>query len=164
MRLTLTKRVHTSLKTMCLSVTVSFIIWFYFTILETTEIFPLPIKWKTKKEQSVYPCVTLCSLDLFADLFEGPLKQDVENLTLSNYLLLWWDGLVCKEKLFNINYTEVNDIAKKNSVEKCIPSTFIYKKCKNINTEAPWDYLEPLCYTIHLQEYGDIYRFFKNIA
>ena len=164
MPFTSTKRLHTSLKTMCFSVTVSFAIWFYFKLCQTTIIFPLPTKGMTKKVQSSYPCFSLCPLDLFEDLFEGPLKQDSENLTFANYLILWWDGLHCKEMLFNLNYTDVKDITKKNSVEACIPSTFIYKNCKNINTEAPWDYLEPLCYTIHLQECGDIYRFFKNVA
>ena len=162
MSFSLTRHLHTSLKTMCFSVAVSFTLWFYFKLFQTTGILLLPTKSKPKNEQSIYPCITLCPLDLFTDLFEGPLKQDVENFSLANYLILWWDGLHCTEQLLNINSTEVKDITKTHSVETCIPSTFICENCKKINTEAPWDYLEPLCYTIHLQEYGEIYRFFKH--
>ena len=85
MSFALRRHLHTSLKTMCFSVAVSFTLWFYFKLFQTTGTLLLRTKTKPKNEQSIYPCITLCPLDLFTDLFEGTLKQDVENFSLANY-------------------------------------------------------------------------------
>ena len=102
--------------------------------------------------KSLYPCVSLCALDLFDDFFESPLRIEVANITNFNYIQLWWDGLVCKENLLNINFTDLSVRLKDYFVDSCISSASIYNSCIHINKDAPWDYMEPLCYTLSIQD------------
>ena len=71
--------------------------------------------------------------------------------------MLWWNGWTCKEKLLRVNFTKIRVRLRENFIQSCIPSTSIIKNCYAINSDAPWDYLEPLCYTLNIrQEYEDI--------
>ena len=148
------------IKTVFFSTMISLTVCFYLKIYQHKSFVQLFLLHTTEKIQQTYPCVSFCDLDLFDEFSEEPLKQNIRNLTRSvahNYLVLWWNGLVCKETLLSINFTDVRARLRKNFVQSCIPSALIYKNCEAINKDAPWDYLEPLCYTLNIpQEYEDI--------
>ena len=136
------------MKTVCLSTTISLTVCFYLKISQHKNFVPSFLLPTMNKIQHTNPCVSFCDLELFDELYEEPLKQNVRNLTRSvvhNYLTLWWNGLVCKETLLSINFTDVRARLRQNFAQTCIPSALIYKNCEAINKDAPWDYLEPLC-------------------
>ena len=145
--------VYRWIRLLFLSVTISLTMFISLRFCQNKNFLELIFDNTTIKEANKYPCVSLCALDLIDDFFEGPLKIDVVNFTSFNYLIFWWDGIICNEELLDINFTEVRLRHRNDFVDTCISSTFIYKHCKKINKDAPWDYLEPLCYTLHIQEH-----------
>ena len=152
------KRTKKWMKTICLSLVISLSICLYLRIYQENLI-PLFLPTTIRRSQNTYPCVSFCALEHFDELYEEPLTQNTKNIkrdAAHNYLMLWWNGNVCKETLLSINFTEVRIRFWLNFVQTCIPSTSITKNCNAINLEAPWDYLEPLCYTLSIpQKYED---------
>ena len=148
------------MKTIFLSTVISLSVCLYIKIHPDKSLIPLFLRTTNKKSQHTFPCVSFCALELFDELYEEPIRQNIKNLTRNpahNYLMLWWNGWTCKEKLLRVNFTEIRVRLRENFIPSCIPSTSIIKNCYAINSDAPWDYLEPLCYTLNFQqEYEDI--------
>ena len=148
------------MKTIFLSTVISLSVCLYIKILQDKSLIPLFLQTTNKKSQHTFPCASFCALELFDELYEEPIRQNIKNLTRKpahNFLMLWWNGWTCKEKLLRVNFTEIRVRLRENFIQSCIPSTSIIKNCYAINSDAPWDYLEPLCYTLNIQqEYKDI--------
>ena len=99
-------RTKSWMKTIFLSTVISLSVCLCIKILQDKSLIPLFLRTANKKSQQTLPCASFCALELFDELYEEPIRQNIQNLTRNpahNYLMLWWNGWTCKEKLLWYN-------------------------------------------------------------